>query len=105
MQASSFRAQSVPLSCGSSSQTHLESHWRRLLRCSETQVCANHSLRLSELHANLKPDLVASYMRDIEITDDELDQVGGFGTEKSSKGTLEIEKAAQGLDTNSDKNV
>jgi hypothetical protein len=44
-------------------------------------------------------------MRDIEITDDELDQVGGFGTEKSSKGTLEIEKAAQGLDTNSDKNV
>ena len=92
-------------SCGSSSQTRLESRWKRLLRCSETQVCGYVLLQLGELNAYLKPDLVASYMRDIEITEDELDQVGGFGTEKSSNRTLEIEKAAQGLDTNNDKHV
>ena len=44
-------------------------------------------------------------MRDIEITEDELDQVGGFGEKQSSNGTLEIEKAASGLDENNDKHV
>lgn len=37
-------------------------------------------------------DEVASYMRDIQVTDEELDQVGGFG--KEGNGMLEVEKAA-----------
>lgn len=41
-------------------------------------------------------DQVQSYMRDIQITDEELDQVGGFGTEKDTNGPLEIEKLATG---------
>jgi MFS family permease len=44
-------------------------------------------------------DQVASYMRDIEITEEELDAVGGFGgrkTDKDSTPPLEIEKAATG---------
>ena len=36
-------------------------------------------------------------MRDIEINDDEVDKVGGFGDEKASDGPLEVEKAAQGV--------
>ena len=44
-------------------------------------------------------DEVAGYMKDIEVTEDELDAVGGFGVEKNSdsdNGALEIEKAAAG---------
>ena len=36
-------------------------------------------------------------MRDIEITDEELDHVVGFGTEKGSDGMLEVEKKATGF--------
>lgn len=44
-------------------------------------------------------DEVATYMRDIEITEDELDKVGGFGHGSGEKeGTLQIEKIAQGID-------
>ena len=49
-------------------------------------------------------DQVATYMRDIEITEDELDAVGGFG-EKSSDRTLEVEKAAAGQGTDNYKHV
>lgn len=50
-------------------------------------------------------DQVATYMRDIEITDEELDAVGGFGGKRSETDTLKIEKAASGLDTNDHKQV
>lgn len=36
-------------------------------------------------------------MRDIEITEDELDAVGGFG-EKENTTALQVEEAAQGID-------
>jgi hypothetical protein len=39
-------------------------------------------------------DEVAGYMRDIEITDDELDRVAGFGDEKLESQTLQIERKA-----------
>ena len=47
----------------------------------------------------LSTDEVAGYMRDIHVTDDELDQVGGFGAGKGSNDVLEVEKAAGGKQT------
>jgi hypothetical protein len=41
-------------------------------------------------------DEVAGYMKDIEVTDDDIDAVGGFGTDTSDDTPLEIEKQAAG---------
>jgi hypothetical protein len=49
---------------------------------------------LRDSFADADLDEVAGYMRDIEINDDELDRVTGFGSEKAEPRAQQIEQKA-----------
>lgn len=59
-------------------------------------MCCDYAGIPSHVLTMFAADEVAGYMKDIEITEDDIDAVGGFGAEKGSTGVLEIEKQAAG---------